>query len=196
MPATGHVPSKDEVDEEIRACVAEHGAALLAYLRGRALPSDLADEVMNDALVVVWRKRCRGEEITQLRRYLFQVARNAAVDRLQQRFRKAEVTGQAALLESQEDTRDLIANADLAEDVRRAVLALPDQRRNVITLRVLCDFSIAETAEILGIAKGTVGSTTSSALRQLRDATAREHRRAPLRDKIRQAQAELKIEDI
>lgn len=169
--ATGHVLSEAELNEEIRACVTLHGAALLAYLRGRALrlPPDLADEVVNDALMTVAVKRRRGEEIPELRRYLFRVARNAAIDRLRERFRKAEIADQDAVNGS-EGTIDLIANADLTADLRRAVLELPDQRRKVITLRVLCDFSIAETAEILGIAEGTVGSTVAAALQQLRQA--------------------------
>ena len=169
--AIGAVLSEAELNEEIRACVTEHGAALLGYLLGRALrlPPDLADEVVNDALMTVAVKRRRGEGIPELRRYLFRVARNAAIDRLRERFRKAEIADQDAVSGS-EGTIDLIANAELTADIRRAVLELPEQRRKVITLRVLCDFSIAETAEILGIAEGTVGSTASAALQQLRQA--------------------------
>jgi hypothetical protein len=52
------VISDDELDRELRACLAEHGPALRRFLRGSALrlPDHLADEIVNDALAVVARR--------------------------------------------------------------------------------------------------------------------------------------------
>jgi hypothetical protein len=56
------VISDDELDRELRACLAEHGPALRRFLResGLRLPDHLADEVVNDVLAVVATKRRHG----------------------------------------------------------------------------------------------------------------------------------------
>lgn len=55
-------------------------------------------------------------------------------------------------------------------DLVRLVWALPKRQRQVVALRVLADLSVADTAEALGMAEGTVKATLHRALRRLRDA--------------------------
>jgi RNA polymerase sigma-70 factor (sigma-E family) len=68
-----------------------------------------------------------------------------------------------------------VAGADLAaayaeaEELRRALLALPARQRAAVVLRHYCDLSEAETAALLGISVGTVKSHTSRGLARLRD---------------------------
>lgn len=57
----------------------------------------------------------------------------------------------------------------------RALEALPKQQRLVITLRDLGGLSQKETAEVLGIAEGTVGSSRSRGLAALRTTLGRWH---------------------
>jgi RNA polymerase sigma-70 factor (sigma-E family) len=61
-----------------------------------------------------------------------------------------------------------VAYAD-AEDLRRALLALPAKRRAAVVLRHYCDLSEAETAVAMGVSVGTVKSQTSRGLSRLRD---------------------------
>ncbi|MCL8026808.1 SigE family RNA polymerase sigma factor [Nocardioides bruguierae] len=51
-----------------------------------------------------------------------------------------------------------------------AVLALPERQRAVVVLRFYGQLTEAEIAEALGMARGTVKSTSSAALRNLRSA--------------------------
>ncbi len=59
---------------------------------------------------------------------------------------------------------------DLAIDVRSALAALPLDQRAVLVLRYLDDQSEAETAQMLGIAPGTVKSRAARGLASLRKA--------------------------
>lgn len=53
--------------------------------------------------------------------------------------------------------------------VREAVLALPDELRQVIVLCELSDMKYEQIAEALSIPPGTVGSRRNRALRKLRE---------------------------
>ena len=53
-------------------------------------------------------------------------------------------------------------------DLRAALQTLAPRRRATVVLRYYCDYSIEQTAQLLGCSPGTVKSQTSKALTQLR----------------------------
>lgn len=57
----------------------------------------------------------------------------------------------------------------LSSDVMAAVARLPIRQRQVVALRIVLDLDTARTAEILGIAPGTVTAHLSRAVATLRD---------------------------
>ena len=54
------------------------------------------------------------------------------------------------------------------ERVRTALEVLPEDQREVVTLRFFSELSVAETAAALGIREGTVKSRLSRAMERLR----------------------------
>jgi RNA polymerase sigma factor (sigma-70 family) len=162
------VVSPEQLEKEIEALVADCGKDLERYLRsGKVrLPDHLVGEVINDALLVIVDKRRRGHILTNPRSYLFAVARNAAVDRLRTMY--AAGTPGLAVTGQHQDGHDMLANAEISYDLRSAIRRLPRRQRQVIELRYLRDFTVEETALILNVAKGTVGPTTATALRRLK----------------------------
>jgi RNA polymerase sigma-70 factor (sigma-E family) len=67
--------------------------------------------------------------------------------------------------------RDAAADLDLHDALWTALSALPKRQRAMVVLRYYEDLSEAETARVMGVSVGTVKSTTSRALRSLRDAS-------------------------
>jgi RNA polymerase sigma-70 factor (ECF subfamily) len=59
--------------------------------------------------------------------------------------------------------------ASLDSDLVHAVWQLPRRQREVVALRVVCDLSTQETAQVLGIAPGTVTAHLHRALTTLRN---------------------------
>ena len=159
--------SAEELEKEIEALVAENGKKLERYLRCQKirLPAYLIGDVINDALLVIADKLRRGHTFDNIGSYLFRVARNAAIDRLKVRY-AAEVPDSEALAAYQ-DQNDMLENAEISHDLHHAIKQLPRRQQQVIELRYLREFTVAETAEILNIAKGTVGPTTAAAKRRL-----------------------------
>src|ERR1700730_13939353 len=155
--------STEELEKEIEALVAEHCKDLERYLRSGKirLPEHLVGEVINDALLVIADKRRRGHTFGNVGAYLFRVARNAAIDRLKTRY-AAGIPDPGAV--ERPDEHDTLADAEISLDLRHAINQLPHRQRQVIELRYIGDFTVRETAEILGIAEGSVGPTTTAAL--------------------------------
>ncbi|CAM4207878.1 sigma-70 family RNA polymerase sigma factor [Kibdelosporangium persicum] len=68
------------------------------------------------------------------------------------------------------DPANLAVRDAAKTELLNAIRALPDKDRLVVTCRYLLDLSEAETAQTLGLAKGTVKSRLSRALTKLREA--------------------------
>ncbi|BCJ71454.1 hypothetical protein CS0771_09980 [Catellatospora sp. IY07-71] len=60
------------------------------------------------------------------------------------------------------------AEAERDGGLRRELAALPRRQREVVALRLITDLSVAETAELLGIAEGTVTAHLHRAVQSLR----------------------------
>ncbi len=65
-----------------------------------------------------------------------------------------------------------VMTAQLTEQMRAAIYALPDEQREIFLLREVADLQFNEIAEIVGIAEGTVKSRVRYALDKLRETLA------------------------
>jgi RNA polymerase sigma factor (sigma-70 family) len=168
------VISPEELEREIRILVTDCGAELARSLRHGTLrlPEHLVGDVINDVLLVVADKRRRGHPISNPASYVSAVARNAAIERLRTLY--ATGTADEQLTAGQlnghgANGHDMLAHAEIAHDLRDAVSRLPRRQRQVIELRYLREFTVEETAWILGVAAGIVGPSTAAALLRLKE---------------------------
>jgi RNA polymerase sigma-70 factor (ECF subfamily) len=98
----------------------------------------------------------------QLRTYLYTIAKNAAITALRR---------SARLTSAIEDLDQLPAppTQDRSSDaIDQALAALPGGQREVLQLRFVDGYSIAEIAEALGVPPGTVKSRLHNAVNRLR----------------------------
>lgn len=134
---------------------------MAAYCGDRHLGEELAQE----AFARAWERWGRSDVvIRQPEGWLFRTAINLA----NSRFRRLPVERRARhRLAASVDSSDPSNTAE-AVALRMAIAELPGRQRSVIVARFLLGLDVAQTAEVLGIAAGTVKSTTSDALRRLR----------------------------
>lgn len=103
----------------------------------------------------------------RLTTYLYPIARNSAITQL----RKAK-----RLPEGEFDPDDLpTAPATDDTDIRSVLQELPADRREVVLLRFVHDFSLADIAEALDLPVGTVKSRLHGAIQQLRNSPKVKH---------------------
>lgn len=164
-------------DEE---AFAEYAAGALARLRRIAflLCQDWhrADDLTQNALTRLYVHWRRAGSVENLDAYVGAILFNAYLS--EQRtswWKRTHVRSEPGELRPAAGTAAEVAgdgDARVEEilDLRAALHTLAPRRRAVVVLRYYCDYSVEQTAQILGCSTGTVKSQTSRALAQLRDA--------------------------
>ena len=141
--------------EEVRGRLV---AALVLYTGDRHVAEELAQE----SLVRAWERWDRVGAMASPEGWTFQTARNLAIGRwrgLGVERRARRVRDRSEMLAA--DPADGVAISD-------AVAGLPERERATIVARFFLGYTVAETAELLDCAQGTVKAATSHALNRLR----------------------------
>ena len=126
----------------------------IAYgiLRDRAAAEDVAQEVF----VKLWQGLGGYDGRAKLSTWIYAIARNASISALRKRPRGISLSDPAVAAEA--DALESAAAPPDAEDAQlwRAVEALPDKQRQVVTLFYQDDRTTEEVAEMLGLPLNTV----------------------------------------
>jgi RNA polymerase sigma-70 factor, ECF subfamily len=155
-----------ERDELARALYAEHGTALLAYVR-RLLGGDrqLAEDIVQETLLRAWRHDDRLD-VPAARRWLFTTARHLVIDHFRAR--------RARPIETARDHLETVITPDVIDAALDAVLVadalatLTDAHRAVLVECYYRGRTTAEVAAEQGLPPGTVRSRLYYALRAMR----------------------------
>ncbi|MBI4502016.1 MAG: RNA polymerase sigma-70 factor [Gemmatimonadetes bacterium] len=154
----------DACDSLFRSYYARLVAVAESMLRERAAAEDVAQDVM----VELWRRRESIVLETSLRAYLFRAVRNRALNHI-----RHQRVAPRADLEAAADLAGAAADRDVMEGelnaaLRAAVGDLPDRCREVFELSRVQGLKYAEIAETLGISIKTVEAQMGKAIRVLR----------------------------
>lgn len=161
--------AKQGADWAWAAIYDEFAPGLLRFItsQGAAEPSDCLGECF--VQVVRNLPKFAGDE-GAFRAWLFLLARNRVVD--EWRAARRRPSSPSEDVERLHEARHHAAAADIAvgqdQSVERILASLKPDQRAVITLRVLDEFSVEETAKILGKSAGAVRVIQHRAIKQLK----------------------------
>ncbi|HEU4589174.1 MAG TPA: RNA polymerase sigma-70 factor [Gemmatimonadales bacterium] len=157
----------------------EHFASLCGFVASYVRTPEAAEELVQDLFCTLWQRRAEWEPQGRVRHYLLAAARNRALSYLRHR-RMAEQKARRWTGPGQADTLlpglgDPLARPDrdvelreFADACHRAIHALPERRRAVVTLRWQHQMTHAEIAHALGISVKGVEMHLTRALKSLR----------------------------
>ncbi len=129
----------------------------------------VAEEIVQDVMLELWRRRESLVEGGSPQAYLFQSVRNRALNHIRhervERRAEPEAEREAAI---QAPAHALLVEEEIDVALKRAVAALPDRCREVFELSRTHGLKYSEIAEALGISVKTVEAQMGKALRLLR----------------------------
>ena len=172
----------DASDESLLASIrsSDHGAfqtlfhrhygALCSFAMRCVGSGELAEDVVQEVFLYVWRNREALAITGAVRAYLFSATRNAATSHLRHH-RVVERTKPelVALFDRAPITPDrVVAYAEATESLQRAIARLPERCRLVFTLQREQSMTYAEVAAMLGISVKTVDVQMGRAIKALR----------------------------
>jgi RNA polymerase sigma factor (sigma-70 family) len=151
--------------------VEPHESDLRNFLRTRFPALVDIDDVVQESYVRLFRAR-RAGKISQVRPYLFVIARNVAFDS----FRRRQISGiegmaevdRLSVVEDRPDAAEVVSRDQELEMLHEAIQALPARCREVFSLRKLHGLSHGEIAEKLGLSVNTIEHHVSHGLLRCR----------------------------
>lgn len=131
-----------------------------------------AEDVASDAMARALRSWRRVKGMASPDGWVVRVTTNLAIDQIRRNQRLAEKTGAGTRSPSPTAVAAATVRSDEVDariDLHRVLGTLPRRQREVLALRYLADLSEAETAALLGIARGTVKRHANRGISKMRE---------------------------
>lgn len=148
----------------------ENSHKWLLYARQQTRSDADAEDVLQDALVKTW-KACEGKISDETTSLVYTNIRRCAIDRGRSNSRREEREQKVAeeSPQSHEAWFEFSGDEELfAEALQDALRQIPDNYREVITLKIWGELTFAQIGENLGISQNTAASRYRYGLEQLR----------------------------
>ena len=159
-------------DDEIELLYRQHGAALLLFARAMINDRSRAQDAVHQVFLKLI-ENGRLSRAVDKKAYLFACVRNAVLNEGKLAHRHRPLDPDTAWFSPPD--RDYAVEQSL----RRALLALPDEQRQVIVLHVWGELTFSQIGDLLGINLNTAASRYRYALAKVRDSMcAQENTRA------------------
>lgn len=164
--------------EALEGIFDEYAPALYKYLLRYGLGPQEADQTVGDVFVRVLEKISEGKgPQTNLRSYLFQIAYHLVVDQARDRQRAAPLEVAETVKQDMKPIHSQAEEKMLLETLSTVMQEeLNEEQRNVLILRFQEEFSLKETAEIIGKNVNAVKALQFRAVNKLREAMSRKDR--------------------
>jgi RNA polymerase sigma-70 factor (ECF subfamily) len=144
----------------------EYASDLLGYLAALHCSRIDAEDTLQEVFVTIARKRTSVAGARQLKPYLFQLARNVALNRIKRnkRIRDRAECMSDWLVPVKPDTPD----ENRIQELITGLAGLPEKQRSVLVLKFYRDKTLREIGTLLGISENTAASCFRYGIEKLR----------------------------
>ena len=157
--------TRDDAWQTVVALEQASGQRLYGYAMRLGIDSGRAGDLVQEALLRLWRELGRGADIRSPEAWTYRTLARLAMDehRLHRR-----IAALVARLGDRTTARVMEVDSTDRVAVWSQVDRLPDRQRQVIYLRYQADLAFEEIGQVMGIEPGAARSHASTALRTLR----------------------------
>ena len=161
-------PREGRAEQEFRSVVEAHGPAVQAFLRRKVGDPHRAEDLTQEVFLRAWRHADRYDSSrAEVRGWLFAIARNLVIDTYRADAARPRTGGSddvLAALPAHDDLSEAVAAWTMSDALRH----LSADHRDVLLCLYYRRWTLAQTADHLGLPLGTVKSRSTYALRALR----------------------------
>ncbi|MCU7694440.1 RNA polymerase sigma factor [Haoranjiania flava] len=146
----------------------EYFGKLYSFIFNRTHSEYLAEEVVQETFIKLWKYRASLNESLSVSIQLFRIARTTLIDQIRKQNNLLSVINTLSDQEVQNATWDTISYNELNNQLQNYIEMMPPMRKKVFILSRIEGWSYKEIAVELAISLKTVEKHISEALKQLR----------------------------
>ncbi len=150
---------QDGEREAFRFVVERYGKVLYgtAYMMTRDRP--LAEDLVQEALLLAWRNISAFQPGTNLKAWLLRILVNRTIsEQRKKRVTQIELEEGAAALSGPDPGEEMLLRKEQRARISQSLEMLPHDQRQAVVLRYYADLTVPEMAKALGWREGTVKS--------------------------------------
>lgn len=145
----------------------KHHYYLYHFLLKKGISEQQAEDLVQQAFVMIWEKRAQIDITKSLKAFLFRIA----YTRMLNVFRDSKKFDENADLSTEEGesiTEKSIETKELGEAIEDAIISMPEKRQAVFRLCFIQEFTYKDAAEFLEVSVKTIENHMGLALKELR----------------------------
>jgi RNA polymerase sigma-70 factor (ECF subfamily) len=147
----------DDDRRAFEALYLRHRSHVFRYLMRLTGNDSLAEEIVNEVFLEVWRNAHRFEAKSQVATWLLAIARHKALSALRRRSEaQIDEDAVAAIADPADDPETTADRQSRSAILKKCLTQLPAAQRQVIDLVYYQDKSVEEVAKFIGVAANTV----------------------------------------
>ena len=154
---------------------------LITKVIGIVAKKEVAEEIVEDVFIKLWRKRAALSEIENIETYMYVAAKNMSYNYLKspggRKFH--ELTEQIELLKTNRSPEKIYLDEELKRQLDYAVTSLPEKCRHIFELVRIQGNSYKKTADILNLTTKTVENQLAIAVRKISERLGEYYRGLP-----------------
>ncbi len=144
-----------------------HSGAIYQFAKSWLSDPHEASDIMHETMLSVWRSAGHFEQRSQVKSWIFSIARNKAIDRNRKSARVKYTDVDVEIPDDTPDAQEMVNAMQNAKQLRECISKLSDTHRSVIHLAFFEDLPYSEIAEIEGCPLGTIKTRILHAKRLL-----------------------------
>ncbi len=143
--------------------------AIFRHCYFRVSDRERAKDLMQETFTRAWQHLKGGEDVTNIKAYLYQIANNLIVDYYRKKKDLSLDIMQEEGFDPGFDDREHLENFIAGSEAKELLGQLDDSHREVIVMRYIDDLSVTEIANTIGVSQNVVSVRLYRALKKLRN---------------------------
>lgn len=154
-------------NEEFKAKIQPYYRLMYRVAASVLRNDDEAADAVHDAVLKLFERRNKLDNIPNLKQYCLSVVRNTCLNIIRDRKIYIEID-EVINIASDEDMYSTLEYREISDYVKKAIERLPSDQKRVFQLSAFGGFSNAEIADLLGITQGNVRVILSRARNKIK----------------------------